>query len=153
MLTQPTPVVPGPPLPPSEAWSGTPYVGMYPAPAPRGALRFMGIPIGVLLIVGLTILHIAILIPRPSSGFGQPDPATQAYLNTVRTLMGVAFGTVDVAIGLTVAFAWHAAVARPDLPEASRRGLMAFAGIFVGSWMIVTFVTVLFAGAFSIFFR
>src|SRR5439155_1349415 len=153
MSMQPAPVAPGPPLPPSEPWSGAPYVGMYPAPAPRGALRFMGIPIGVLLIVGLAILHIAILIPRPFSGFGQPDPATQAYLNTVRTLMGVAFGTVDVAIGLTVAFAWHAAVARPDLPEASRRGLMAFAGIFVGSWMIVTFVTVLLAGTFSIFFR
>jgi len=126
---------------------------MYPAPAPRGALRFMGIPIGLLLIAGLAVLQIAALLPRPFSGFGQPDPATQAYLNTVRTLMAVGFAAVDAAVGVAVAFAWHAATARPDLSEASRRGLMAFAGIFVGSWLVVTFVMVLFAGTFQIFFR
>src|SRR6266540_1831506 len=147
---QPASVAPAPPQAPPEPWSGSPYIGMFQPQAPRGALRFIGIPIGVLLIVGLGVLHTAVLLPRPSSGFGQPDPATQAYLTTIRVLMGLAFGMVDVAVGLTVAFAWHAAVGRPDLPEATRRGLMAFTGVFVGSWMLVTFVTMLFAGSFLI---
>ncbi|TLZ59897.1 MAG: hypothetical protein E6K13_09020 [Methanobacteriota archaeon] len=117
---------------------------MYP-PAPKGALRFMGIPIGVLLLVGLAALQAAVLLPRPLGQFGgQPDPATQAYLDAVRLLSAVALGSMDTAVAMTVMFAWHGAIARPDLSEATRRGILTFAAVFVAAWVIIAYLSISF---------
>src|SRR3989454_9180297 len=110
---------------------------MYP-PAPKGALRFMGIPIGVLLLVGLAALQAAVLLPRPLGQFGgQPDPATQAYLDAVRLLSAVALGSMDTAVAITVMFAWHGAIAKPGLSEAPRRGMLSLAPVVVGAWGVL----------------
>jgi hypothetical protein len=125
---------------------------MYPPLPPKGALRFMGIPIGILLVVGLAALHATVLLPRPTPPFqGQPDAATQAYFNVIRGLLAVAFGTMDAAVAVTVIFAWHAAFARPDVSEASRRGILTFTAVFVAVWLFIAFFSLSFFG--FLFFR
>ncbi len=125
---------------PPEGWAGGPYVPGY-APAPAGGgLRYAGVVIGILLLLGLIAMHIAILIPPPGS-CSYCSVETEGYLLLVRILMGLSFLAIDVTVVIAVMASWHASVSRPDLTEATRRGVLTFSAVFLGAWIVASIFT------------
>ncbi len=143
---QPVPL--GPPAPAPEQWPTTPFVPMFGPVPPRGFLRFGGLLIGIVALVGMASFHAALMIPPPNL-FGTPNPELAAYQATLRVLIGVGLIAMDVAVVLGVMFAWYVAVGKPDATDGSRRAVLTFATVFLAVWLIVSFFAL---SAFSLFF-
>jgi len=100
-------------------------------------LSLFGIILAGLIFVGLLSYHALFLIPPPGSGT-VTDPATIAYLNTLR-ILGWSFAVaMDLAAALSVGFAWIIGISKVEVGEGTRRGMYIFATVFLVVWLIVS---------------
>ena len=96
-----------------------------------------GLIIGILVFAGFLALHAVFLVPPPcTSTFGctPQTPESAAYAGTVQALAWTSVVALDLAVGLSVAFAFVLG-SRSDLPESMRRASFLFATVFVVSWV------------------
>lgn len=107
-------------------------------PPPRGTpliSTILAVVVGIAIFVGLLLVHVALLIPRPASPYSTPPP--QSYQLTVMALGMTGMAIVDLAIGLAVAVALYQSVSRPEMSEAARRGTFLFATAFLVAWLVM----------------
>ena len=98
-------------------------------------MKILAFGIGITIIVGLILVHVALLIPRPSSPYPTAPPLS--YQTAVMALGIAGMAIVDLAIGLSVAVALSQSVSRPEMSEAARRGMFLFATAFLVAWLVM----------------
>lgn len=112
-------------------------VPAYREPWSNVILSLFGIVLAGLIFVGLLSYHAIFLIPPPGSSAGT-DPATIAYINTLR-ILGWSFAVaMDLAVALSVGFAWIIGVSKMDVGDGTRRGVYIFATVFLVVWLFVS---------------
>ncbi len=102
-------------------------------------LSVVGILLTVLIFTGMISYHAALLIPPPGSSPGT-DPATIAYVDTIR-ILGWSFAVaMDLAVALSVGLAWIVGTSKMEVADGARRGMYIFATVFLVVWLIVSAV-------------
>lgn len=94
---------------------------------------------GFAIFAGLLAFHALFFVAPPTepSSF-PPSDAQLQYRNALRSLGLLSALLLDLAAGAGVAFAWLTATAKSSVPEGSRRGLLVFAAVFVGVWIVIS---------------
>ncbi|MGI0149639.1 MAG: hypothetical protein ACREDF_08935, partial [Thermoplasmata archaeon] len=99
--------------------------------SPVSRRLFVGLGIGILLLVGMLALHASLLVLPPVASTG-----TQ-YENTIRALGWTLFVTMDLAVALTVMIAWFVSPTNANVSDQGRRGIFIFAAVFLAVWLLV----------------
>ena len=117
---QPTMGLPGP-----EMYAPMPMI----APRPDRFLKIGALLLMIFLMVGMLALHAAFFVGYP----GSSDPNVTARV----ALLATFFVMMDVALAFTVFLAlWT--MAKPEVAEGTRRGLMLFSAVFLALWVFLS---------------
>ena len=120
---QPTMGPPGLEMPP--LYAPMPMI----APRPDRFLKIGALLLMIFLLVGLLAFHSAFFVGYP----GSSDPNVTARV----ALLATFFVMMDVALAFTVFLAlWT--MAKPEVAEGTRRGLMLFSAVFLALWVFLS---------------